>query len=286
MSKNPLLHTLIQMTGQDNVITVHRPFVQFTGSLEAAMMLSQLLYWTPKSSMGGWIAKSDKEWNDELCLSRYGIRTATTTLKDMGVIETKLKKFNGAPTNHYIVQWDALEKKWVDWLESKNGLSEIKQSDCTESDNSLSEKGQSLTETTTETTKRLTQAERMQQALERKAKQQAKRGDPVDFLLEQGKGQQEIIDMRLRVEGALKMNLEREWDLPKSDWNDYDKLLVRREKETGQTIERFMSWFEADDFRKKSSVWLKPSKIEQWWPQAFSGHTPGVDPSAEDFPTL
>lgn len=151
MSKNPLLHTLIAMTGQGNVITVHRPLVEFTGSLEAGMMLSQLLYWTPKSSMGGWVAKSDKDWNDELCLTRYSIRTATTTLKDMGVIETKLKKFSGAPTTHYLVKWEQLEKLWTEWLDTKNGLSESRQSDYAKSDNALSEKEQSLTETTAKT---------------------------------------------------------------------------------------------------------------------------------------
>src|SRR3972149_7463185 len=100
MSKNPLLQTLIAMTGQDNVITVHRPFVEFTGSLEGAMMLSQLLYWTPKSTMGGWIAKSDKDWKQELCLTRYAHRKATQDLVTMGIVETQIKKFKGAPTTH------------------------------------------------------------------------------------------------------------------------------------------------------------------------------------------
>jgi hypothetical protein len=117
MSKNPLIQTLISMTGQSNVITIHRPFVDFTNSLEAAMMLSQLLYWTPKAVLpGGWIAKSDKDWKKELGLKRYGHRNATKILKNMGIIETKIKKFRGAPTTHYRVKWDALENKWSAWV--------------------------------------------------------------------------------------------------------------------------------------------------------------------------
>jgi hypothetical protein len=64
MNKNPILQTLLEMTGQSNVITVHRPLVEFTGNLECGMMLAQILYWTPRSKMGGWIAKSDAEWSD------------------------------------------------------------------------------------------------------------------------------------------------------------------------------------------------------------------------------
>lgn len=147
--KNPLLQTLIAMTGQDNVITVHRPFVEFTGTLEAAMMLSQLLYWTPRSTIpGGWIAKSDKDWNRELCLARHSCRLATQTLTEMGIIETMLKKFNNSPTTHYRVDWEALEKAWTKWLR----LSENRQTDCLKSDNEMSENEQSLTETTPETT--------------------------------------------------------------------------------------------------------------------------------------
>jgi hypothetical protein len=152
MSKNPLLQTLISMTGQDNVITVHRPFVKFTGTLEAAMMLSQLLYWTPRTIIpDGWIAKSDKDWQKELCLSRHGSRQAAKTLLGMDVIETKLKKFKGAPTVHYRVKWESLESKWTDWLR----LSENEQTESAKTDNPLSENGQSLTEIKTETTQRV-----------------------------------------------------------------------------------------------------------------------------------
>jgi len=143
---NPLLQTLIRMNGQDNVITIYRPIVEFLdGSLEAAMLLSQLLYWTPKSSMGGWIAKSDREFQNELCLKRYSIRSASKLLAQRNLIETKRKKFNKAPTTHYKVNWDSLEKQWMQYLR----LSENEQSDYAKTDNpGLSENEQSLTEIT------------------------------------------------------------------------------------------------------------------------------------------
>ena len=149
-SKNPLAASLLQMSGQMNVITVRRPFVTFTGTLERAMLLDQLLYWTPRSVMGGWIAKTDAEFQNELCLTRYSIRAAREGLIEMGIIETDVRKFNGFPTQHYRVKVAELTKQWSEFI---SRLSEIEQTDCLESDNpGLSEIEQSLTETTTETT--------------------------------------------------------------------------------------------------------------------------------------
>ena len=154
MSKNQLAQTLLEMAGQKNVITVHRAFVNFAGSLEAGMLLSQLLYWTPRAKEG-WIAKSDIEFTDELCLSRYALRRAREDLVTAGILETKLKRFNSAPVTHYHLKMDELQDNWIVWIR-KIGLSEIEQSDCLESDNPLSGIEQSLTETTTETTTDIT----------------------------------------------------------------------------------------------------------------------------------
>lgn len=149
-SKNPLAASLLQMAGQVNVITVRRPFVSFTGTLERAMLLDQLLYWTPRSVMGGWIAKTDAEFQDELCLTRYSVRAAREGLAEMKLIETDVRKFKGFPTQHYKVNMAELTKQWSAFIFR---LSEIEQTDYPNSDNGLSEIEQSLTETTTETTR-------------------------------------------------------------------------------------------------------------------------------------
>jgi DnaD/phage-associated family protein len=150
-SKNPLAASLLQMAGQVNIITVRRPFVEFTGTLERAMLLDQLLYWTPRSVMGGWIAKTDADFQNELCLTRYSVRTAREGLVEMKVIETDVRKFNGSPTQHYKVNMLELAEQWSKFL---SRLSEIEQTESPKTDNpGLSEIEQSLTETTTETTR-------------------------------------------------------------------------------------------------------------------------------------
>jgi hypothetical protein len=139
---NDLINTLISLSGDKNVVTVRKPFVQFTGSLEAGMMLSQLLYWTPKSETG-WVAKTDAEFSDELCLSKYGVRKARTEMEKRGILKTKIKKFAGTPTVHYRLDLDVLNRKWTLW---------IRKMDFAKSKSPPSENEESITETTTEIT--------------------------------------------------------------------------------------------------------------------------------------
>jgi len=117
-TKNAIAATLVQMSGDQNVVVVRKPFVSFTGSLAGGMMLNQLLYWTPRARIpGGWIAKSDKEFGEELCMSPYKVSEARKKLTHMGILETKLKKFAGAPTIHYRLKMDALMGAWTTELE-------------------------------------------------------------------------------------------------------------------------------------------------------------------------
>lgn len=125
MSANPIVDTLIELCGDDRPIVVHRPLVEFTGSLEAALLLNQLLYWTPKSIIaiegfsGRWIARTDKEWCAELFLSRYSLRQARQTLESLRIIRTTTTTFKGAPTLHYQVVTNELKRAWVEFAEKR-----------------------------------------------------------------------------------------------------------------------------------------------------------------------
>jgi len=150
MSKNPILQTMIELVGRDNVITIHKSVVEFTGSLETAMLLEQLLYWTPRSANDGWIAKSDEEFQKELSLSRYSIRNARHKLEDMKILETDVRRFNGSPTVHYKINAENLSKRWLIWNQTLDRLN---------SDDTSSEIIRSLTEITTEITTETPRAE-------------------------------------------------------------------------------------------------------------------------------
>lgn len=102
MSYQQQIFELIRaMTGQNNLLTIPRVFIDYTGDLEAALFLSQLIYWTDKSQNDGWVYKTYQEWEKEIGLNEYKLRKAKTKLENLGVLETKLKKANGCPVVHY-----------------------------------------------------------------------------------------------------------------------------------------------------------------------------------------
>ena len=149
--KNKMFSHLLRLLGQGNIITIHKETVDFCeGSLESAILLEQLLYWTPRSN-SGWIAKSHKEWKQEIHLSRHSIDKAANYLISKGIVTTKIKKFNGAPTKHYKLDQDKFIKNWLDFFVDD----EETHSDLLISTNGFADFDKSLTENTTKITKNL-----------------------------------------------------------------------------------------------------------------------------------
>jgi uncharacterized phage protein (TIGR02220 family) len=100
---------LKRMSGQDNTITIPKIYVEFTGDLTAALVLNQIVFWSDKSKRtDGFFYKSYKEWQEETTLTERQVRYAVDKLKKQEIVETKLKKANGAPTLHYKLNFDTL----------------------------------------------------------------------------------------------------------------------------------------------------------------------------------
>lgn len=142
MSKNPMLAQLVQLIGSGNIITIHRAMVDFCeDELPAAMMLEQILYWTPRTTIeNGWIAKSDSQWEEEIFQKKHSIKRARAYLLDRELIKTKIDNFGGSPTNHYKIT-DSFTQEWLShfglvendqWLKSTNPLVENDQSSIAE----------------------------------------------------------------------------------------------------------------------------------------------------------
>jgi hypothetical protein len=133
-----------RFSGQENVFTVPKVYVEYTGDLTTAVLLNQIVFYSDKSKRtDGFFYKTYKEWEEEVCLSERQVRHSVNKLKDKGVVETKLMKANGSPTVHYRLNYDKL----VDSILTKC-QNPILQNVSIQSDN----KSESLTEITTETT--------------------------------------------------------------------------------------------------------------------------------------
>ncbi|KAA0944176.1 replication protein [Sporosarcina sp. ANT_H38] len=135
---------LKRVSGQDNVFTVPRLYVQYAGDLTTAILLNQIVFYSDKSKRkDGFFYKTYKEWDEEICLTERQVRYSINKLKNIGIVETKLKKANGAPTVHYKLDYDKFVESILTFCQIP-----FEQSVGIHSDN-LSE---SLTEITTENT--------------------------------------------------------------------------------------------------------------------------------------
>ena len=109
---------IAQFTGQANILTIPRVFVSMTGSLEAALFLSQCLYWSERTAdPDGWFWKRAEHWQEELSLSEYQVRKARKILAPFG-LETDLRTVNNTPTLFYRVDGDQLYKCILQFLQN------------------------------------------------------------------------------------------------------------------------------------------------------------------------
>lgn len=141
-----------QMSGQANMITVPRIYIEFTGDLSTAVVLNQIVYWSDKTKRtDGFFYKTYKEWTEEICLTERQVRYAVKKLKEIGFLETELKKANGAPTVHYRLDYDKLLESIL--TKCQDGNSQNVGNDSDKSAESLTKTTQKITQkNTTKTT--------------------------------------------------------------------------------------------------------------------------------------
>lgn len=86
----------------DRPIAFHRGFVTLTGSVTAALMLSQAVYWSQRSlNPAGWFYKTADDWEEETGLTRREQETARKRLRRFPWWQEELRKANGVPTLYY-----------------------------------------------------------------------------------------------------------------------------------------------------------------------------------------
>lgn len=138
----------------DRPIAFHRPFVRIGAGITGAVMLSQAVYWSRRTSdADGWFYKSQIEWEEETGLTRYEQEGARKALGRIGVLEEQRA---GVPARlYYRVNAKALRAILIGEIPQTGVLVDPKP-DWGNSPNKKGENPQSLTETTTETTTEIT----------------------------------------------------------------------------------------------------------------------------------
>jgi hypothetical protein len=94
-------------------------FVQFhlirvLANANDAILLSQILFWQDKLKVCKdghyWLAKTYKDWEDETGINEHTARKSISRMRDLGLIETKVMKFDGMATVHVRILWDRFEE--------------------------------------------------------------------------------------------------------------------------------------------------------------------------------
>ena len=124
----------------DRPIAFHRWLVKPCGSINAALMLSQALYWTKRlpPDRDGWFWKTIEEWEDETGLTRREQEGARALLKQRNLLEEKL---SGVPAR-------------LSFRAVQTSLHETAKLDCTKPPNKFAPNRQ--TSLSTETTSEIT----------------------------------------------------------------------------------------------------------------------------------
>lgn len=101
---------------EERPVAYYPKLVKITGSVNAAIFLSQLGYWTPKAAdPNGWVYKTQAEWETETGLTRWEQETARRQLRDRGILtETK----RGMPARLFFqIDVEALTTTWEEAFE-------------------------------------------------------------------------------------------------------------------------------------------------------------------------
>lgn len=120
---NQIKELLLQLIGNKNTLSTNTLFIDFTGSHEKAIFLSQLFYWSGRATMkDGFVAKTYEEWHKEIRIKEHSLRRYTKEFKKKGLLETKFKKFNEVPTLHYKLDLDKTIKELFAFCEANKLL--------------------------------------------------------------------------------------------------------------------------------------------------------------------
>jgi hypothetical protein len=123
----------------DRPIAFHRCFIDLTGSVTAAIMLSQAIYWSGRcSDVDGWFYKTTEEWQEEIGLTRHELEGARAKLKQTSFWQEERKGDHGRM--HYRIEAHILQSE-LDKLEEVSSPKSGKR-DFRKAANVISEKRQ------------------------------------------------------------------------------------------------------------------------------------------------
>lgn len=108
-----------ELESQLQPVLLRREYVEITGGLAPAILLSQLVFWFKPGKSGKpkltiiregkfWLAKTRNDWFEECGLTLKMYRNAIAELMELGLVEVRYWKFGNDKTSHYWLDTGAL----------------------------------------------------------------------------------------------------------------------------------------------------------------------------------
>ena len=124
-----------------DTIDFKKAYVDMTGDVVAGLMLSQVVYWHLPGRDGEdklrverdglrWLVKTRDEWWHECRLNPREVDRARKILEGRGIIEVRLYKFQGSPTQHLRICEDRFLELWQEVIGGEVQRSKRKFSRC------------------------------------------------------------------------------------------------------------------------------------------------------------
>lgn len=127
--KNPQWTTLLGLVG-DGGVWVQKALIDIAGDLRSGVVLSQLVYWTPRATIKRdghtWIVKRSEEWWDECRIRERTARRIMRKMEEAGLVETQVLGFGGVPSVHVRIIPEAMEQALSHLQEVANGTGSIR----------------------------------------------------------------------------------------------------------------------------------------------------------------
>lgn len=227
---------------------VRLAYVDITGDLIAGILLGQIVYWYMPNEQGKsklrvkkngefWLAKSREDWKEEIRITPKQYDRAIKILINKNLVEVQKFKFNGAPTNHIklnISEVTQRVKSILTFGENPNPpLGEME----------LTERVNSLTEITTETTTKITTKEKPS-----RHKFETCDTNGAKYLFE-------------KIKGNNPKQKEPNFD----NWANEFRLMRERDNREPQEIKDVIDWCQADPFWQGNI--LSPKKLREKFDQ-------------------
>ncbi|PGS97711.1 replication protein [Bacillus anthracis] len=227
---------------------VRLAYVDITEDLIAGILLGQIVYWYMPNEQGKgklrvkkngefWLAKGREDWREEIRITPKQYDRAIKILINKNLVEVQKFKFNGAPTNHIKLNISEVTQRVKSILTfGGNPNFPLGEMELTERDNSL-------TEITTETTTKITTKEKPS-----RHKFETCDTNGAKYLF-----------------GKIKGNNPKQKEPNFDSWANEFRLMRERDNREPQEIKDVIDWCQADPFWQGNI--LSPKKLREKFDQ-------------------